>query len=484
MGKKSKISNQIRNRKKKEPNLYFSFYYYYIYTNYKNKINKIECIEKKKMGKKASQKKNVQAPKPEEKKVVKETPKKEEEKEKEVSKATQNLTFCPCRVALGVVALLISILIGYILLTGATQSSHSILLNLDTTTRLSPEFLGIDGAFYKSNISGLYIHHKEWKPNRNANVYADPEYNIDDEQLRYPRAIVVISPGRYLHSEGWFDSFASRLAEEGAVAVFAFDQPGFGKSEGDRGYAESMDTLVDEAESFVRAARAKYPGVPTVCLGEDIGAYTMAQLSYKKKLYSDEEAKIQSTNGKKNILCNGVAMFAPPKFGIIEKLYVKSEFFKKVINFLSERVPKLPVPVYYPNFMLTSDPEVSKLFANDKFASKMMRVRTLKLMMDARNEIREHPEKITATLEIVQGMNDTLTDDAYNQAIVEGATHVFKSVGITEKAKHFVVTDKGTKDKTYSEFVDWLRLAIYNMVEDFGEETEAEIVEPIQKDKN
>ena len=432
------------------------------------------------MAKKTNAKK-VQQPK---KNVPAKEPVSEEPSNEEVSKTTENLTFCPCKIALSVVALLISVLIGYILLTGATQSSHSVLLNLDTTTRLSPEFLGIEGDFYKSNISGLYIHHKEWKPNRNANVYADPEYNIDDEQLRYPRAVVVISPGRYLHSEGWFDYFASRLAEEGAVAVYAFDQPGFGKSEGDRGYAESFETLIDEAESFVKMARAKYPGVPTVCLGEDIGAYTMAQLSYRKSLYSEEEGKLKIANGKKNILCNGVAMFAPPKFGLIEKFYLKYDFFKKFVDFLSEKVPKLPVPVYYPNFMLTFDSDVSKQFSNDKFASKMMRIRTLKLMMDARKEILDHPEKITATLEIVQGMNDTLTDDAYNQAVVEGAKHVFKSVGIPELTRHFVITDKDTRDKTYSEFVDWLRLAIYNMVEDFGEETEAEIVEPVLKSQN
>ena len=432
------------------------------------------------MAKKANSKKVQQSKKEEEKK--KEVP--TSEVPQEPSKPAESPAFCPCKIAMSVVMLLISILVGYILLTGATHATHSVLLNLDSTTRLSPEFLGVDGTFYKSNVTGLYIHHREWVPSRSASVYADPECNIDDEQLRYPRAVVVISPGRYLHSGGWFDHFAQRLANEGAVAVFAFDQPGFGKSEGDRGYAESFDALIDEAEAVVRMARAKYPGIPTVCLGEDIGAYTMAQLSYRKPLHAGEEAGSKGINGKKNILCNGVAMFAPPQFGVIEKLYLKSNLFRKIINFMSEKVPKLPVPVYYPNFMLTSDAGVSSKLASDQFSSKMMRIRTLKMMMDARNEIREHPEKITATLEIIRGMNDTLTDDDYNQAVVEGAKHVFKSMGITEKAKHFLFTDENTRDKTYAEFADWLRLAIYNMVEDFGEDNEVETVEPIRKDEN
>lgn len=385
----------------------------------------------------------------------------EEDKQNTASK-------CPCGIVFSVIFLLLSILIGCIFFFGMTQSVHSVLTSPEGSARLSPNFLGIEGDFYLSNVTGLYIHHREWKPNKDAKVYSDPEYNIDDEQMRYPRAVVVISPGRYLHAN-WFDNFATRLAEDGAVAVLAFDQPGFGKSEGDRGYAKSMKTLIDEAEAVVRMARAKYPGVPTVCLGEDIGAYTMAQLASKRTLYGKSEPVNEKVHGK-NILCNGLAMFAPPSFGVVEKLYFNSEIARKVISFIAEKVPKLPVPVYYSNSVLTADPKVAARFSRDEFASKMFRVRTLKLMLDAKRELLEHPERITSTVELIQGMNDTLTDTVYNHALVAGASNMLKSTGITERSKHFLVTDEGTSDRTLAEFNDWLRLAIYNMVEDFPNE--------------
>lgn len=398
-------------------------------------------------------------------KKVQQKQKEEEQQKQQLQKDTGSAPFCPCTVVFSILIALISLFIGYIMLSGATEVHHSILQNLDSTTRLPPNFLGIDGTFYKSNVTDLYIHYKEWAPNKNAKVYEDPNYNIDDEQMHYPRAIVVISPGRFLHSgSGFFDSFASRLAEEGAVAVFAFDQPGFGKSEGDRGYAESFDALLNESENFVKMARSKYPNIPTVCLGEDISAYTMAQLSYKRDLFNSE--KVNDYKGK-NVLCNGVAMFAPPSFGIVEKMYFKVNFVKKIIDFMAEKLPKMPVPIFYTNSMLTTDKSVASIFGNDKFTSRFIKMRTFKMMMDARMELFDHPEKIKSTLEIVHGMNDTLTDDAYNQAIIAGASHVFKSASVIEKAKHFLVADKEVGERTYDEFSDWLRLAIYNMVDDF-----------------
>ena len=388
----------------------------------------------------------------------------------EKPKATEckEVSICPCSIVLSVLVVLLAILTGYIFLSGATYAEQSVLRNPDGASRMSPNFLGVEGDFYKSNVSGLYLHHRYWAPNKNASVYSDPEYNIDSQQMRYPRAIVVLTPGRYLHaSSGWLDNFAGRLANEGAVAVFAFDQAGFGKSEGDRGYAQSFETLLDEAEAFVRMARAKFPGVPTVCAGEDISAYTMAHLSFERPLFGKNDVK---ANGK-NILCNGVAMVAPPNFGFIEALYNRYSLVRKIVNLASTYIPKLPVPVYYPMSMLTADKDVAAAFAADKYASRMFRVRTLKIMMDAKKALLDQSKKITAILEIVQGQNDTLTSDAYNQAVLAGAKSLFKSVGIIKKSKHFLLTDKDARDETYSEFTDWLRLAIYNMVEDFDDPT-------------
>lgn len=61
----------------------------------------------------------------------------------------------------------------------------------------------------------------------------------------------------------------TELAERG-VAVYAYDQRGFGATAG-RGYWHGSDRLIDDFKKAVGLVRARHPGLPVFAIGESMG---------------------------------------------------------------------------------------------------------------------------------------------------------------------------------------------------------------------
>ena len=83
-----------------------------------------------------------------------------------------------------------------------------------------------------------------------------------------PRAVVVALHGFNEYSEA-FDDPGKVLADRG-IAVYAFDQRGFGRSP-DHGYWAGTATLADDVAALIRQVAARHPGTPVYLLGESMG---------------------------------------------------------------------------------------------------------------------------------------------------------------------------------------------------------------------
>ncbi len=83
-----------------------------------------------------------------------------------------------------------------------------------------------------------------------------------------PRAVVLALHGFNDYSNAFADSGATFAAS--GVAVFAYDQRGFGAAPA-RGRWAGSDRLVDDALTATRLLRERYPGVPLYLLGESMG---------------------------------------------------------------------------------------------------------------------------------------------------------------------------------------------------------------------
>lgn len=83
-------------------------------------------------------------------------------------------------------------------------------------------------------------------------------------------ARVVVVPHGYAEHSGRYEHVGSWLAERGC-AVHAYDHQGHGHSDGKRGHAASLDSLVDDLETFVGLVREEHPGLPLFVFGHSMG---------------------------------------------------------------------------------------------------------------------------------------------------------------------------------------------------------------------
>ena len=83
-----------------------------------------------------------------------------------------------------------------------------------------------------------------------------------------PAAVILALHGFNDYSRG-FEDAGKALAEKG-IAVYAYDQRGFGATK-QRGIWAGSDRLADDAIAFAATLRALYPGTPLYLMGHSMG---------------------------------------------------------------------------------------------------------------------------------------------------------------------------------------------------------------------
>ena len=83
-----------------------------------------------------------------------------------------------------------------------------------------------------------------------------------------PVAVIVALHGMNDYGEAF--AMPAKFWSEKGVTSYAFDQRGFGRTEGD-GHWPGTQTMVNDAREFIALARARHPGVPLYLMGESMG---------------------------------------------------------------------------------------------------------------------------------------------------------------------------------------------------------------------
>jgi alpha-beta hydrolase superfamily lysophospholipase len=84
-----------------------------------------------------------------------------------------------------------------------------------------------------------------------------------------PKRIVVLVHGIGEHS-GRYGHVAARLVADGAI-VYAPDHHGHGRSDGERGLVDDVESIVDDVSRVVDRASSEHPGLPVALLGHSLG---------------------------------------------------------------------------------------------------------------------------------------------------------------------------------------------------------------------
>lgn len=103
------------------------------------------------------------------------------------------------------------------------------------------------------NGKGKQLHCCRWAPNTATDI----------------RGLVFICHGFGEHLQ-WYEDLALRLTATGLLA-FGHDHVGHGRSEGVRGYIETVDDYVDDVLHHCDDMRLQYPGLPCFIVGHSMG---------------------------------------------------------------------------------------------------------------------------------------------------------------------------------------------------------------------
>uniref|UniRef100_A0A7S4LH98 Serine aminopeptidase S33 domain-containing protein n=1 Tax=Eutreptiella gymnastica TaxID=73025 RepID=A0A7S4LH98_9EUGL len=92
-----------------------------------------------------------------------------------------------------------------------------------------------------------------------------------------PKAIIVISHGYGEHCGRYEATAAAFVAHN--FAVYAMDQQGHGRSDGDRGVVHDYMNWVDDLEAYIQTIASKHKDVPMFLLGHSMGGAVALKLA-------------------------------------------------------------------------------------------------------------------------------------------------------------------------------------------------------------
>ena len=96
-----------------------------------------------------------------------------------------------------------------------------------------------------------------------------------------PRAVIALIHGQGEHI-GRYHHLA-RFFNEANIAVWGYDQQGFGKSEGKRGHAPNLDAYLDDIGLLLDKVAESYPGLPVILYGHSMGGNVALNYAFRRK---------------------------------------------------------------------------------------------------------------------------------------------------------------------------------------------------------
>lgn len=259
---------------------------------------------------------------------------------------------------------------------------------------------------------GLNIRFRSWRPEEN------------------PRALLIIVHGFNSHS-GQYLWAAERFAASG-YAVYAHDQRGRGKSEGDRFYVEQVEDYVDDVATLVALARSRDPGLPVFMLGHSAGGV----ISCVYVLEHPEELD--------GFICESFALKVPAP-----------ELLLKSVEWLSRYFPRLPV-LKLPNKGFSRDSKVVESMNKDPLIAKEIQPAiTVAAMLRANERVESEFSRIRLPVLIIHGAADTVTSPIGSKIFQQYAGSDDKTLKIYPEHVHDLLNDIG-KEKVIADILGWI----------------------------
>lgn len=246
-----------------------------------------------------------------------------------------------------------------------------------------------------------------------------------------PRAVVVLLHGYGEHS-GRYGHVADALTNVGA-AVYAYDQRGYGRSEGQRAYVEDFDVYLDDLTYALQAPMLP-SDVPRFVMGHSMGGL----VALRHALLRDPEV-------------DGLILSAPA----IEINPDLAPFLRRIAQWIGRVAPRLPT-VRSPEGGISRDPDVvAHAEADPLNYHGPVRARMGAEMLRAGNEVKEQLDALTLPFLVLHGTDDALTDPMWSQHLYDRAASDDKTIHLYEGLYH-EVHNEPERDRVLSDLADWI----------------------------
>ncbi|MFZ0127850.1 MAG: lysophospholipase [Candidatus Dormiibacterota bacterium] len=265
-----------------------------------------------------------------------------------------------------------------------------------------------------AGVRGLRIHVRTWLP------------------AGAPTGVVVVAHGFAEHA-GRYATLAERLVADG-LAVRAADHRGHGLSEGKRTSVVRFRDYVDDLNSVIAQARARWPSEPLVLLGHSMGGLIALDLA------------VRSSDALDGLIVSAPA--ACPRDVSRLKLAIGRA--------LSRVAPDTGV-LRLPLDRISRDPAVVDAYNHDPLVFRApMRARLGAEMLDAMDRVDAGLPSLKVPLLVMQGTADGLVDPGCGPHVYERAGSKDKTLKMYDGLWHEIFNEP-ERDHVLGDLIAWLR---------------------------
>jgi alpha-beta hydrolase superfamily lysophospholipase len=248
-----------------------------------------------------------------------------------------------------------------------------------------------------------------------------------------PEGAVLIVHGYGEHS-GRYGHVADAMRDAG-MQVFAYDQRGYGRSEGPRAYVDTFDDYLDDLGLAIDHVRRRIGEQPLYLFGHSMGGAVVLLYVLDRQV-----------RGVHGLLLSSPAVEVDPNI---------APLLRKVARWVGMLAPRLPT-VPSPEGRISRDPDVVAEAEEDplNYHGRVL-ARTGAEILRANQRIQAQLDRLTYPFLVFHGTDDVLTSPTASQDLYRRAASTDKTIYLYDGLYHETVNEP-ERDRVLRDLQDWL----------------------------
>jgi len=230
-----------------------------------------------------------------------------------------------------------------------------------------------------------------------------------------------------------YDHVGKALSEAG-IAVYTYDQRGYGRSPGKRAYIDNFDALLADLDVYLEHVQPRLKDLPFFMMGHSMGGMVLAAYMQTR------QAPVRGL------------IFSSPFLALNDDV---PKILLALANVLGAITPWLPV-ARVDNSGLSRDPKVVEAADNDPLSYHgMVKARTGAQFNAVLGRIQPNFEAISAPIYVIHGEEDRIVPNAGSRMLYERCSSADKTLKIYAGGYHELWNDL-EKEAVISGIRDWI----------------------------